>query len=121
MAITYTWSITGLKKANSLNGYTDVITGIKFEYAGTSDQLDEEGNPYTATFSGAVPASAPPESADDFTSFANLTEAEIITWAQANHPVDHMQQVIQKEINNKINPSNVEVGSMPWGTEEITE
>lgn len=121
MAITYTWSVTGLKKANSLNGYSDVVTGIKFNYTGTSDQLDEEGNPYTATFNGAVPASAPPESADDFTSFADLTEAEIIAWAQANHPVEHMQEVIEKQINEQINPSNVEVGSMPWDTEEETE
>lgn len=115
MAITYTWAVAGLKKANSLNGYGDVVTGIKFNYTGTSDQTDEEGNPYTATFNGAVPASAPPESADDFTSFADLTEADIISWAQANHPVDHMQEVIEKQINEQINPSNTEVEAMPWG------
>ena len=32
--MTYTWSITGLKKAPSLNGLDDVVTGIRFKYKG---------------------------------------------------------------------------------------
>ena len=34
MAITYTWTITGVKKASKLNGLDDVVTGIKFKYKG---------------------------------------------------------------------------------------
>ena len=39
MATTYTWTITGLKKAPSLNGLDDVVTGIKFKYKGNTGSL----------------------------------------------------------------------------------
>ena len=48
MATTYTWTITGLKKAPSLNGLDDVVTGIKFKYKG----VDSDGN--EGVFDGAV-------------------------------------------------------------------
>ena len=86
MAITYTWSITGLKKAPSLNGLDDVVTGIRFKYKG----VDSDGN--EGVFDGAVPVGAP--NSDSFIAISELTEAEIIEWAKANHPVDHMQEMI---------------------------
>ena len=35
--ITYDWKITALKKAPTLDGLSDVITGINFKYTGTNE------------------------------------------------------------------------------------
>ena len=48
MAITYTWSITSLKTAPSLEGLSDVVTGIRFNYTGT----DENGKTTTVACPG---------------------------------------------------------------------
>jgi hypothetical protein len=105
MAITYTWSITSLKTAPALEGLSDVVTGIRFNYTGT----DENGN--THTFNGAVPVGAP--DSENFKALAELTEAEVIAWAQANHPTDHMNSVIERAIAKQVAPTDVEV-SLPW-------
>ena len=108
--ITYDWKITALKKAPTLDGLSDVITGINFKYTGTN----EDG--VTDYFSGACPIGAP--ASDTFTAIADLTEAEVIEWAKANHPVDHMQEVITKKINEKITPKSEDVTEISWLAKE---
>lgn len=107
MAITYEWKITALKKAPSLDGLSDVVTHVNFTYTGTDDT--EEQN--TGVFNGACPIGAP--DSENFIALADLTEADVIAWAQANHPVEHMQEVIEKQIADKVTPTNVEA-DMPW-------
>ena len=98
-----------MKSAPSLDGLSDVITHINFEYKGT----DEDGN--EGVFNGACPIPAP--DADNFTALASLTEADVIEWAKENHPTDHMNEVIEKQISDKITPKNVET-DMPWAPVE---
>ena len=105
MAITYTWKITAMKKAPSLDGLSDVITHVNFEYKG----VDENGN--EGVFNGACPLPGPDK--DDFIKLADATEADVIKMAQENHPVDHMNEVIEKQIADKITPKNEEV-DLPW-------
>ena len=107
MAITYEWKITALKKAPSLDGLSDVITNINFEYIGTDDTADKN----TASFNGACPIPAP--DADSFKALGDLKEADVIEWAKANHPTDHMKEQIEKKINDLVTPKNVEA-DMPW-------
>ena len=113
MAITYEWKITALKKAPSLDGLSDVITHINFEYTGTDDTADKN----TATFYGACPVGTPDK--DNFTDLKDLKESDVIEWAKANHPTDHMNEVIEKQIGETVTPTNVEA-SMPWAPEEET-
>ena len=108
MAITYTWKITALKKAPSLDGLSDVITHINFEYKGVDGD-------HTASFMGACPVPAP--DAEDFTPLADLKEAEVIEWAKENHPTDHMNEVIEKQINEAKTPTQVDA-DMPWAPAE---
>ena len=115
MAITYTWGITAMKKAPSLDGLSDVITNVNFTYTGTDSETDSDGNNYTAVFNGACPISAP--DSENFTALADLTEADVIAWAQANHPVDHMQSVIESDISKQKVPTNV-TAEMPWAPVE---
>ena len=109
MEITYEWKITALKKAPSLNGLSDVITHIRFDYTGTDV---ESGKSHT--FHGACPVGAP--NADNFTPITEITEANVIEWAKANHPTDHMNEVIKREIGKEIVPMNEEVTELDWLT-----
>jgi hypothetical protein len=43
-----------------------------------------------------------------------LTEADVIEWAKANHPTDHMDEVIAKAIAEKLTPKNEEVTELEW-------
>jgi len=105
MAITYTWKITAMKKAPSLDDLSDVITHVNFEYKG----VDENGN--EGIFNGACPLPGP--DAADFIELSKATEADVIEMAQANHPVEHMNDVIEKQIAEKIAPKNESV-DLPW-------
>ena len=109
MEITYEWKITALKKAPSLNGLSDVITHIRFDYTGTDA---ESGKSHT--FHGACPVGAP--NPDSFTPITEITEANVIEWAKANHPTDHMNEVIKREIGKEIVPMNEEVTELDWLT-----
>ena len=115
MAITYTWSITGMKKAPSLDGLTDVITHVNFDYKGVHDEL-VDGEEISETFQGATPIGAPDE--NNFTSLAELTEEDVIEWVKAVHPVDHMNHVIETKIDETLVPKKVIVEELPWESEE---
>ena len=108
MAITYTWKITAMKKAPSMDGLSDVVTGLNFDYTGKKGDLE-------GTFHGACPVGAP--DSENFTALADLTEADVIEWAKANHPVEHMNEVIEKQIADQETPKNVEVDALPWVSE----
>ena len=110
MNLSYEWKITAMKKAPSLDGLSDVITHVNFEYKGTDADSGE-----SSVFNGACPIGAP--DSENFTALASLTEADVIAWAQANHPVDHMNEVIEKQISDKITPKNEEA-EMPWAPAE---
>jgi hypothetical protein len=102
MNISYEWRITALKQAPTLDGLSNVITHVNFEYKGTDADSGE-----SAVFNGACPIGSP--DAENFTAIGDLAEEDVITWAQANHPTEHMNEVIQNEISKKITPTNVEV------------
>lgn len=111
MNITYTWSITALKKAPLLDGLFDVITNIRFNYTGTDADSGE-----SHTFHGACNIPAPDP--DNFSAIDTLTEAQVIEWAQANHATHLMDEVIEKAISDKITPKNVDVIDLDWLTTE---
>jgi hypothetical protein len=114
MNITYDWKITAMKKAPALDGLSDVITHIRFDYTGTDADSGE-----THVFPGACPIGLP--DVENFTELASLTEADVIEWVKANHPTDHMNEVIAKAIAQKVSPTNVEA-DMPWApAEQIPE
>ena len=106
MAITYTWKITALKKAPTMDGLSDVITGINFDYIGVKGSGN---NKKEGVFHGACPVG--PADSENFIALADLKEEDVIEWAKANHPVEHMQEVIAKQIADQEVPKNEEVSS----------
>ena len=107
MAITYTWSVFGLKITNTgnLQGY---VVNAQWKKIGT----DDSGN--TGTFNGATPFTPDP-SQPDFVPFDQLTEEIVLSWIQ---PVvtgsyeEHVNGVIAKEIAGKIDP--ITEVTPPW-------
>jgi len=103
MNMSYEWAITAMKKAPTLDALSNVITHVNFKYTGT-----DADSGHKAIFNGACPL-ATPEEGTEFIELADLTEAKVIEWAQEAHPTDHMNSIIEEEINRIITPKNVEV------------
>ena len=112
MNITYVWEITGMKMAPSLDGLTDVVTNVQFNYTGT-----DSDSGFSSTFNGAYPV--PPPSSASFVPLADLTEDEVIAWVQSIYNMDHPNEVVLKQINEKITPTDDEA-PMPWAEPEPT-
>jgi len=106
MELTYTWEITAMKMAPSLDGLTDVVTNVQFKYIGT-DSISG----FSGTFNGAIPIGAP--NPIGFVPLADLTQDEVIVWVQSVYQMDHPNDVVNKEIENQISPTNTEA-PMPW-------
>lgn len=105
MAITYTFTNIQVEVAPSLDGLTDVVTRVRYTYKG----VDENG--IESTFPGVTPMPLPSD--ENFIPFNQLTEAEVISWLEAVADIPHMQQQVDRGINNQINPKYVPVPN-PW-------
>jgi hypothetical protein len=105
MATTYTFKVNQLEMAPSLDGLTDVVTRVRYDYTGVNE------NGLSGSFSGATPMPAP--ESDHFTPLSQLTEADVISWLEAVADKPHMQERIQKQIENQVAPKYVPVPN-PW-------
>ena len=111
----YTWKIKSLKKQDDPSTeLNDIIVQTYWECTGT----DEEG--HSGTFNGATPFEPDQVDADNFTTYENLTEAQVIGWIQDvvnGNPgyKAHIDEQIQKQIDAIVRPM-VEVNSdaLPW-------
>jgi hypothetical protein len=105
MAITYVFTDIKVEIAPSLDGHTDVVTRVRYNYKG----VNEDG--IEGTFAGATPMPLPGD--ENFIPFDQLTEPEVASWLEAVADLPHMQQQITKQIENQINPKYVPVPN-PW-------
>jgi hypothetical protein len=100
MAIIYTFDPTELDIAPSLDGLTDVVTRVRYNYTGV-----EQESGVSSLFVGATPVPAPTAG---FTPFEDLTDTT------------HMQQQIEKQINLILHPMYVPT-TPPWAPSGNTE
>lgn len=112
MAITYTWAVTGMKVRDTvIDGvtYSNAVVQTYWSKTGT----DENGN--TGMFAGATPFSYDPTDADGpFIEYEDLTETDVLSWIQSQVTgsyEEHVNQQIQKQIDEKISPITE---GMPW-------
>tara|TARA_R110000822_G_scaffold5031_5_gene21779 strand:+ start:3379 stop:3768 length:390 start_codon:yes stop_codon:yes gene_type:complete len=124
MALTYTWKIKSLKKQDDPSAeLNDIIVQTHWECTGT----DADGN--VGTFNGATPFEPDQVDPEAFTSYENLTEAQVLGWIQNVVTGNigyklHIDEQIQKQIDAIVRPT-VEVNSdaLPWaepGEEPVT-
>ena len=115
MALTYTWKIKNLKKQDDPSlELNDIIVQTYWECTGT----DEDGN--SGSFHGATPFEPDQVDPNNFTTYENLTEAQVLSWIQDvvnGNPgyKQHIDEQIQKQINAIVRPV-VEVSGeeLPW-------
>jgi len=109
----HTIKITEMKKKLQFNNQTDVICHARWRL--TSYRTDYPDT--TAIFDGATPfqISASDLNPDNFTSFDNLTEAQIITWVEANASnLGDLKLKNEDKINSELEGNEVSV-IPPWG------
>lgn len=108
MPIAYTLKIDSQPDlAPSINGHEHVVTRAIWTMTGTDGAL-------TASTSASTEFPAPTEE-QPFTAFADLTEATVIGWVEANTDPDYMQSrkdLIAAEIEKQRNPYVPPVA--PW-------
>ena len=115
MALTYTWKIKSLKKQDDPSAeLDDIIVQTYWECTGT-DSANNSG-----TFHGATPFEPDQVDADNFTSYEDLTEAQVLGWVQAvvnGNPgyKAHIDEQIQKQIDAIVRPMvEVQSDALPW-------
>lgn len=109
--ITYTWEITGIKLRDEFD-HADAVVQTYWKKTGT----DANGN--EGSFSGATPFSS--ENTENFVPFEQLTEETVLGWIKSvvvGSYEEHVNGMIQKEIDEKANPIK-EVESFPWNNSE---
>lgn len=115
MSLTYEWKIKSLKKQNDPSiELDDIIVQTYWECIGS----DEDGN--SGTFHGATPFDPVQIDPEEFTSYEDLTESQVIGWIQdvVNTNVgykNHIDEQIQKQIDAILRPM-VEISGdgLPW-------
>ena len=122
MAYTYEWKIKGLKKAVNANDLSDVIIGTQWQVTGIS----EDG--HSGSFNGATPFKVADVDPNNFTSFENLTEEQVLGWIKSvvsgsnrtTNYWDHISGQIQKEIirNSQVHVE-LQPGDLPWASPSV--
>ena len=115
MALTYTWAIKSLKKQDDPSTQlNDIIVQTYWTCTGT----DENGN--SGTFHGATPFEPDQIDPENFTSYEDLTEAQVLGWIEDvvnGNPgyKTHIDEQIQKQIDAVVNPKIEVTGDqLPW-------
>lgn len=102
MSTTYTWTVTGLR--NTADG---TVVQTYWEKTGT----DADGN--SGTFVGATPFDNGDPTDPDYIAFADLTEADVLGWIQAE-VVDAYEEHVNAEIQRRIDEVSTSDAALPW-------
>ncbi|WP_425087761.1 hypothetical protein [Stappia sp.] len=105
MTITYTWSFPTLETKPSVEGLTDVVHVVHWRLRGEDADgvlFEDYG---TVTMEGPDP--------ENFTPFADLTEADVLEWIAGEIDVDERKAVVAAQIDRKKNPPVV-AKAAPW-------
>ncbi len=106
--ITYDWNCKTVDVHPQEQGETDVVYNVHWIVTGTSDQLDPEGEPYTATNIGTQVV--PLDESTPFVPFSDLTNDIVVGWtkdAMGEEQVQAIETSIASQIEELINPTSV--------------
>lgn len=107
MAISYSMSIDSLDVAPAMDGKPNVVTRAIWTLRGVD-------RAYEATSAASTEFPAPGE---DFTAYADLTEATVIGWVEAHTDPDYLQSRrdhIAQQITDQVAPPIINP-PLPWG------
>jgi len=105
---TFEWNCLTVDTYPTSGDNTDVVYNVHWRVTGTSDQLDADGNAYTATSIGTQTLST--DNITDFVEFADLDNATVEGWVKAEMGADAVTEIengVDSQINEKITPTSV--------------
>ena len=112
MANTYNWQIHALDTRPSQDDLSNVVYNIHWTLIATSDQLDDDGNAYTAESIGTQ--SIETGDVTNFTAFEDLTQEIVEGWVEDSElDVDGIKASLDAQIEKAINPVSV-TKNVPW-------
>ena len=109
MANTYTWKITQLHRHTS-DGFAHTA---EYQVIGTSDQSNDAGIPYNATFQNQANLERP----ETLVAFEDLTEADLVAAIQAQlkeEEVAQIQGTIDSFVSEQITPTQASGLPAAW-------
>ncbi len=119
--ITYNWNCKTVDAYVEEAGNDDVVYNVHWIVTGESDQLDPDGNAYSATNIGTQTLDT--SDVTDFIPFEDLTNEQVVTWtkgAMGEEQVASIEASIQSQIDSLITPTTVTltIGEPVPATEE---
>jgi hypothetical protein len=105
---TFNWNCKTVDVYPTDETYADVVYNVHWIVTGTSDQLDPQGNPYTATNIGTQTLNT--SDITDFIPFEDLTNEEVVAWTQGAMGAEQVTQIetsIDAQIENLITPTSL--------------
>ena len=105
---TFDWNCRTVDVYPTDEVYTDVVYNVHWTVVGTSDQLDPQGNPCTATNIGTQILDT--SDITDFIPFEDLTNEEVAVWTQGAMGEEQVAQIeanIEAQIENLITPTSI--------------
>ena len=105
---TFNWNCRTVDVYPTDETYADVVYNVHWIVTGTSDQLDPQDNPYTATSIGTQTLNT--SDITDFIPFEDLTNEEVVAWTQAAMGEEQVTQIeanIEAQIENLITPTSL--------------
>lgn len=114
MQVTYTWNFWNFSAYPEMDGYTDVVFQVFYNYIGTSDVPDGKGGFYTASWGDAQ--SFQYQEGTPFVPFADLTPEIVQGWMESvitPEQMAKMQSNIVGLIDAQIHPPVVSL-TPPW-------
>lgn len=104
MATVYTWNVNTMDTAPSEDGLSDVVKVIHWRFSATNGT-------HTAETYSTLSLEAP--DAENFTAFADLTEAQVIAWVESKLDVESMKASLDAQLERLANPPIV-TKQGPW-------
>lgn len=105
---TFEWNCKTVDVYPTSGDNTDVVYNVHWRVTGTSDQVDADGNAYTATSIGTQTLST--EEIVDFVAFEDLTNEVVAGWVQGamgEEAVANLETSLNNQIDALITPTSV--------------
>jgi hypothetical protein len=106
----YTWKLKSLKRKDTEN-IKNIIVQTYWEKIGTNE------NEITGSFHGATPFDLTTIDPNNFVEYEDLTEEMILEWVKSvvvDSYEEHVNQQIEKQIQEKENPATEVTEEFPW-------
>ena len=106
--INYNWNCKTVDAYPQVDGNTNVVYNVHWIATGVSDQVDAEGDPYTAKNIGTQILNT--SDITDFIPFDQLTNEKIIEWTKAamgNESVSNVESNIENVIDSLVTPASI--------------